>query len=621
MKIFFGFPNSGDITKLSPALQYRKINLLKAAPSQIQLKGLHKIDQPGYNEYINNLPAFLYAYNTNRNIPLSREGYPITTQASDMIHLPVPNITVSYKGSKIPPSILAMTTVQEIPSKDKNTNTYLVTYKAGLATLLLPSGFEKGQFPIGNSISAEDLVATITILRILSAFLRVHKYPAFKNLQDFEMEFADRIELKTREPDDDEQKVIDSGPKKRRIIESAVDEEVTFVEVEHIMDDARIKIHYAKAPLGDELPWGNTSEIPVTDGIVFPFLEELAAWDKDTVCTVLGRYFVRCLGHTTEGSLKGYSDICTAWKRSIHRSSVGNTLSHIFRVIELALPAQARVFPVFENDQYTGCYLSGAGMSIALRGEILRPTSHANNTSDFDLFEGTEAILRRITDLFGTDDKHDAQFAKAKSMKAHLSCRALNNYLKTWITDEQRLEQVRALASKIRYPQEYLRINMDTIQLVITWIKGAAIPIDMPMHPMALGKSSTLELSLSAFGPSAPSPVIPGAPKLQLTPKPPAKFSKPLVFRTTSLENAISDWVEVGKTGFVYNGPTNLSGRYQHVVIRGEGERDRWFSIMNGFHVWSKQQASTDSEVVGNTVDEVDEGGVVLIDRVDISGF
>jgi len=621
MKIFFGFPNSGDITKLSPALQYRGINLLKAAPCQIQLKGLYKVNQPGYADYASNLPAFLYAFNLKKRVPLSREGYPITTSIANLVPISIPAVTVSFKGSKIPARILEFTTVKEIASKDKNTNTYVVEYKTGLVSALKSSGCEQGQFPIGNTVSSDDLGATITILRILSAFLHVHKYPAFKTLDDFEMELADRIESEKRDATEAEMNTFGEGIKKR-VLEMPIDGETTAVIAERTMDDVRIKIYYAKPPAGDELAWGNTSDIPVTDGIVFPYVDELATWDKETVCNVIGKYFTRTLGHTTEGSLKGYSELCTSWKRSIHRSSVGNTLSHLFKVIDIAIPAQARVFPIFENGMYTGCYLSGAGFSVALRGDVLRPTDHVNNTEDFEHFEGTDAILRKITDLFGTTEKHAAQFKKAKTMGADKSCRGLHNYLKTWVIEPSKWEQIRIMAAKIRYPQEFLRINMENIQLVLTWVKGEPIPTEIPMHVSGLGRMTNLELALSAFGPSAPSPVIPGAPKLALTPKPPPKFSKPLVFRTTSLENAISDWREIGTKGFTYNGPTNLSGRYQHVAIKGEAERDRWFEVMNGYYTWCKAQAPGMSDVVGNTIDESEDfGGVLVDDGVDMSGF
>jgi hypothetical protein len=409
----------------------------------------------------------------------------------------------------------------------------------------------------------------------------------------------------------------------RKMVAIEVDGEMTWVKPRKSVAGASVKLHYAK-PVDDlsTKAWGSTTDIPNTDGIVFPFEEDLAVWDKEMVCAVIGRYFVRCLGFTTDGCLKGYSDLCQSWKRSLYRTSIGHVLSHLAKVIDLAIPSQARVFPVIESGKYTGAYLSGSGYSVALRGEIFRPTGHANNSEDFSAFDGPEEILRKICGMF--TEGVDEAYQKLMTKKGHLSMRGLQVYLNTWVISPAKWSTIRSLASRLSYPQEFLRINMENIRLVLSWIKGEApIPITAPMHSYGLGKTSLFELSLSAFGPNAPSPSIPGAPKVQLTDKMPANFSKPLTFRTTALENAIADWVEVGLKGFTYNGPERLSGRYQYVSVRGDEERKGWFEALHGYHVWYKSEGKKMSgEVVENPDDETASGGISLGEQsVNLDGF
>jgi hypothetical protein len=541
-------------------------------------------------------------------------------QPDNLIPLLIPVITVSYKGNGIPESISNFTGCKEVQSKSKQSKTYLVNYRPGLYARLRSSGFETGSYPIANTVSVEDLPFLITILRILSSFLRVHKYPAFENTDDLLYDMELRHETVKRDLGSSECDT-DFSVNKKQVIGLSKDGQNFWTAAEKVMDEVKVRINYAKPTSDDKLPWGATSDIPITDGIVFPYVQDLAAWDKETTCSVIGRYFTRCLGHTTDGCLTSLSDLSSAWKRSLHRCSLGNEISHIFRVIELAIPAQARVFPVFESGNYTGCYLSGSGFSIALRREIFRPASYANNKMDFDSFEGTEAIIKRILTMFG--GKAEEKFKKATDTGAFISMRGLALYLSSWVVKPEQWETIRALASKLSYPQEYLRINMENIQLVISWMKReVAIPISAPMHSSGLGQTSTIALALSAFGPSAPSPIVPGAPKLQLTPKAPPKFNKTLVFRTTTLENAIADWNDTAEKGYVYNGPENLSARYQFVSVKGDLERDKWFSALHGYHLWHVSiRAQDKGSVVEHIEPDIGSGGVFLGAEVNFDNF
>jgi hypothetical protein len=488
--------------------------------------------------------------------------------------------------------------------------------------MLLNTGFEKNTYPTANTISAEDLSSLITILRIVSGFLRTHKYPAFPTGEEFDHAFAEQI-LETKRPltTGDDYMVTDQAQKKR-MVSVKEDGEATWGTPDLTSEKAEIKIYKAK-PVVDSTPsWGGPESIPTTDGMVFPYIEELAVWDKETVCSVIGLHFVRCLGHTTDGCLKAFSDLCQHWKRSLYRSPIGNVLSHLFKVISIGIPAQARIFPVIVDGKYSGCYLSGSGYSVALKGDLYRPVSYDNNEADFDCFDSMQTLMVSIAKKAGfTPDEFAPHLEKAM-----YSMRGLDFALKKKIITVSKLEAVRTLAARLRYPQEYLRINMDNIQLAVTLLKDGKEPHqDIPMHSSALGRRSQLELVLSAFGPTAPSPNIPGSSRLPVTPKPPPNFNKMLAFRTTSLETAISDWKDFGERGIVYNGPERLSGRYQYIQVRGEAERDKWFSTLNSYHVWylAEQRKGLDSAVVDIDFDETVEGGVLLglEAAIDLSGF
>lgn len=628
MRIHFGFPNPDSVERLSPALQALGINLLKAEPSNIPLKGLYRIQQDGYAEYMSNLPAFMYATEINKQVPLGREGYPVITPVDGMFPVQLPPIYITFKGQRdITPHIKAATSVKPISVKDKTLKAYLVEYKPGLLSLIKTSGHESSSYPIANTVSADDLTTLLTILRIVSGFFRTHKYPAFITQDVFEYEFAKVVEtskheIKADDTDMDEDS-DDDAPKKKKMISRNIDGEPTWVKpTDNASGGKTFQIRKAKPSEAEPIAWGAASDIPVTDGIIFPFIEELAIWDKETMCHVISTYFTRCLGHTTDGCLKLLSEICTHWKRSIYRSSIGNVLSHMAKVIEIAIPAQARVFPVFNGDTYQGCYLSGAGYSVALRGDLFRPSSHADNTAEFDCFDSTESILMKILAVCApSKHKEEEQIAKIKRM-ASFSMRGLAEYLDSWIIRGDTWETIRILAARIRYPQEYFRINMDNIERVIMWLHEGKDPDKtVPMHANCLGNRSRLASCLAAFGPSAPSPNIPGAQRLSITPKVPIGFNKLLAFRTTSLEVAISDWKELGEKGFVYNGPDRLSGRYQYVQVRGEDERERWFKAMSTYCMWHRIQSTIVPSSSGINLDTLEGAVIAQQDGIDLEGF
>lgn len=624
MKIYFAFPNPDKIDKLSPSLQAKDINLLKAQPSKINLRGLYRVEQPGYVNYASHLPAFIYATLKGSKTPLSREGYPILTPVDRLLPLTLPKIFASFKNQDIPRVIKDFTKVEELPAKEKTTKTFLLEYKPGLLQILGVSNYERGIFPISNTVPAEDLVDLMTIIRIFSGFFHTHKYAAFDNDEEFSYEYETQFECTKRVLGDDEYSEDISEGAKRRMIAINVGDESTWVKPERTDKATVVKLHWAKPQDLSTLAWGTTADIPITDGVVFPFEPDLCIWDKDTMCDTLGLHFIRCLGHTTDGCLSKFSDVCKSWKKSLYRTHIGDILTHMAKVILIAIPAQARVFPVFENNRYTGSYLSGAGFSLALNKELMRPVPYTSNKEDFGVFEGNDAILDKILEVFGIKDWTDKAGRPAMKAKgAYDSMRGLNRWLETRVQTVERLEKARTLAAYLSYPQEFLRINMENIQLVLSWIMGEKpIPIDAPMHSHGLAKLSQFELALSAFGPSAPSPSIPGAPKIQFSERQPDKFNKVLAFRTTSLETAISDWKEVGIAGFTYNGPDRLSARYQYVALRGEEERRLWFSSMSKYHKWCKDNSKKmDSEVVGGEA-EIESGGVSLGDRsIQFEGF
>lgn len=576
MKIVFGYENNGPIDRVSPELQQKGINLLKSVPSEFPAIGLVRYPQLGFASYRSNLPAFMFANDVGKRVPLLAEGYPIRISVERCIPLKLPKIGVAFH--KVPEGfgrIKEQTLVEDVSVKGKGSG-FIVTPKVGLLGRLLKLEPDLSYYsPIG-SVGVGEYTSLVTILRILSSFLSVHTYPAYSTPEDYQP-LEDQAETTKRSHSELSKEYGGvSLSAKRRVIEENGIATIVHVDAEDAMSE--VVLNFAKPQKSSNAPWGMISSIPNTHGIVFPFVPELASWDKDTLPGLLERYFIRCLGTSTNQCLHSFSKVSADWKKSIHRTDIGNAISHMAKVISISLTSEARTFPIIEDGIYSGCYLSGANFSIGLRGTLVQPVSYEDNKDDFSIMDSHQTTLVTLLNQVQADG-----IAPQDVIDNCTTMRRLDHYIETNFTaDEEDL----ALVKRLRFPGGYLPINIDTIEQFVGWIILDEIPDTVPMHHSAFGSKDLIKSALSAFGPAPPSPLIPGAPKVKFAGKVPADKDLPrlLVFRKCALDIAVADWKEVLETGTTSNDPRTLNARYQNVKVTGNEDKKRWFKAMRKLH-------------------------------------
>lgn len=589
MKIYFGH-QANEKAKISSALLDRGVHLFRASPGEIHAVGLFRYQQPGFLSYMMALPAFIHANETKKTTPIAPRGYPLAIKQDDLMPLDFPKTFIKAKKGK---KLVYKGDHEEFMARADGT-TYLANFDKALLGLQVNSQVDKTAYSPSPFVRLCDVPAMITIARLLSSFLRVHRYPAFADEEHLAeltpMAFNSKHNL---EPEDDlmagNKKRISEVVGKEGVIQGTIvkDNTVTDGKLTH-----KIDFHVAKPGNATNLAWGSPSEIPTTHGIHFPYLDELSKLDKDTVPRVIEKFFIRSLGRNTEECLRNYSDVVQAWKTSICSTLWGRQLSHIFRVIEIALPAQARPFPIIDSGVYCGTYLSGAGFSVGMGKTVLRPDSYKANFMELACYGTNETIIEEIAAALGieSDDKDLPGFRKI----AKKGVRALAEWIqdnKSLSTEDQRV--VAKLCLQMRTTTPYRVPNVAGILWAVNGIKSGAAPLDTePMYPLSLFRTDIFSLYFSAFGPLSPSPEMPGGSlmKFGTLGKLPDGFNKVLAMRLVSLEQSVSDWKKVLREGCMHNGFANLSAPYEYSTITGKDAKENWFACLAEFSKWYKAQ-------------------------------
>jgi hypothetical protein len=605
MQIFFGHKASEN-GKISSALSDRGIRMFRASPGEIHAVGLNRLQQPGYLSYMMALPAFMHANETRKVVGISARGYPLTIAQSLLIPIDFPKVFIKAKKGQ---SNVYGGKFEEYMARSDGT-TYLAPFDKALLGIIRSPKVDSSAYSPAPFIRLYDVPAMITIARLVSSFFRTHRYPAYADDDHFEeIQIGIETTKHNREPEDDN--MIGA---KRRVIEvnSSVGPVQGFLNVDDTvkegLETSKVVFHVAKPGHASNLTWGLPSDIPQTHGIHFPYVDELSKVDKDTVPRVLEKYFIRALGRTTEEALRNYSDVVQGWKASLSTTLWGRQMSHLFRVIEIALPAQARPFPIVDSGLYCGAFLSGAGFSVGMGKDVHRPDTYAKSFMELGCYGTNDTIIEEIAAAVGLDT--DSEDLPEFRLHARKGVRSLSK----WIRDNRtfgptELEAATKLTMQLRTNIPYRVPNVAGLKWAIDGIKSGEEPDESePMYPMAMFNVDIFSLYLSAFGPLAPSPEMPGGSLMKLTSdgRLPEKFNKVLAMRLVTMETAIVEWRAALSSGVIHNGFTNLSAPYEYSTITGKDAKQNWFSYLCEFSKWYKAQvvpSDKNSGIVAPTTD------------------
>jgi len=546
--------------------------------------------QPGYLSYSLALPAFIAANENRKMVTIAATGYPLTIKQGNLIPIDFPKTFIKVKKNK---KMLYKGEYEEFMARPDGVS-YLATFDKALLSMQTSNDVDRTAFCPPPFVRLCDVPALVTIARLFSSFLRVHRYPAFATEAHYEEVSRERVSKKHSLDEEDKDSMSES---KKRVVE--VKSEHGIAQGIIVADTStgaekpfKISFHVAKPGHATNLVYGLPSDIPTTHGIHFPYIDELSKTDKDTVPRVIERYFIRCLGRNTEDCLKNYSDIVQAWKSSICSTHWGRQMSHTFRLIEIAIPAQARIFPIIDSGLYCGSFMSGAAFSVGMGKDILRPDDYAKSFTEISCYGTNDTLINEIGTVADVDEDQTDEFRD----EARKGIRALAK----WLDDNKSFEpvdrdRIRKLALQLRTTTPYRVPNVQGILWMVNGIKSGQLPDESePQYPASMFETDIFSSYLSSFGALSPSPDMPGGSLLKLNDsgKLPEGFNKVLAMRMASLEVAVADWKKVLKEGQVHNGFANLSAPYEYSTITGKDAKQNWFACLCEFSKWYKAQSS-----------------------------
>lgn len=593
--VYFGLPSSsGDL--VSTRMKALELNLIRTSPSHLGLLGVYHRHQEAYPSYRANIPAFMHAYATEKDVSLNKAGFFVNWPAIDCIKVPFPDVVIYLSNFRNGmPSKEVETSLDALGAKksifDKKAYFRVPIVSAAVAKQVMDLGGEEPDiktFTLNNVTNINGLKMFMSLLKLISLFFHTNRYPAFwgdaetTGINDAAaFDVVPRIGMK--------RKAVEQARRRRDHPEEDLDvgeyEPTDALGDEILLVSDPNSLSRAKAPLSkNDNPWGVANTIPDAPGIFFQYVDELAKEDKSTVLDTVRHYFAKFLGSTVAGIHEAWAFYYKTWFRLADTRSA-NIITHMFTGISLSLQTQTVCFPVFNGGHYQGYVLSGYHFSVSVRGVIYNPIGRTElltllNDANTHIKFVREAI-EIISDSTETGDEDFLPLADEVTSFRELYI-AARHAINLTLEDRQKIAK---LGEKMSFTTKFWNASQANLELVL---RAAAIYdpnrevnedgdyttgliSTAPMAPSAILRNDKWSCLLSVFGEFAPSPNLPGGDAISARAKPEfftgVDASFILGFRDKVLAVAIEDWEKFSKEGTLTNNPKG----------RSAGSRDRSF--------------------------------------------
>jgi len=382
----------------------------------------------------------------------------------------------------------------------------------------------------GNCINISCIPVIVTIRRILSSFLQVHTYPAFRD----ENQLNDVSALETvtargkRKIITGDVEVSDEHPRKRGPAAS------TSTGTEDVdMEPQTTSSDSISVALPQTLKKGwieDGDDLPTTGGLFFHYIPDLAHPDSKSLPRVMSIHFVGCFGSNKNEALTQLELLRSRWG-VISDTDLGKELTHLCKVIDIGLRAQARIIPIFSAGVYNGCVLSGVGYSISLARKVYEPVDMNTLSEEIGKHTGNGGYLDAIVVRSGVTITGEKE-----KIRAVRSMMELKELLKDQSISEGDKDEIVKLASKLNLERHW-PLNDGTIVSALRLAASSSSLKEVPIHHSMLFENDRISLVWSGFGFNAPSCNFIGGPVVDLSKNPSGSIS----FKVVPLPAAISD--------------------------------------------------------------------------------
>jgi protein associated with RNAse G/E len=580
---------------------------LKAAPSNIHVVHHITAKQLGYGDYVCNLSAFLCATFTKRRTRIGLVGYDYNIPPTVALPPFMPPVMISKKTVSASEEERIKSMDSNEINKRNNQRTYIITkYNLDDLRWLVSQKFSQTCFTVQNSTNIESLRSLNLVSKLLAAVLYVQKYPAFmdkdhlKAYLDYVLEEKTKADEEKKMTDDEEYNPEQPDLKKQKTEGSADTSQAKPVQV-LINQHHDPTLSHAKPVKNTNQIYGGPDTLPPLPGIWCRFLHDLCDPDNSTVPDFINDYLIASLGMIPKTQSDKIHAIRSAWG-NIAKTNAGNVLAHLTKCIRIGLNCQAQVYPLFTSDRYEGSVILGEGFSITVCGIEYKPIV-STELRRLIAESGTNiAILREIA-----QQCHDDDVMRCNTM------RELSQLLRTKQLSEIDKKNLLDKVKHLDFGESFWGVNVTSISKSFDYIGNPEAPIETgePMHYSAVFYTSRIQEVLSAYGPMAPSFMIPASRVIKLTAK--TEMPELLVVRIVVLSTAVFDWNKMLETKSITNNPSNLGRNNANRPFRGDDKSTLWKCLLQSI-VNNSTDSVPDNVSVSDLLNDTNLGGGISDD-------
>jgi len=237
------------------------------------------------------------------------------------------------------------------------------------------------------------------------------------------------------------------------------------------------------------------------EGLIFPFVHELALPDPSSVASVVHGYFMGFLSTDQRTASDNFQKILRDWG-VIMTTPMGHILSHLYWVMGLSFKTQTTVRLIVQP-AYGGCVLLGAGYRLAIGDRYISPRPYSELVAGFDKASPHRNALTTIFALIPYTSANDRGAAMTtcvsmQNLKFVLAHRPLSNDQRSTVTEA---------ASRLRFINDPMPTtpNSTNISVALTLISSNAPITHLHLPSKLLFSEDRMELIWGQFGANAPS--------------------------------------------------------------------------------------------------------------------
>jgi hypothetical protein len=518
--IYFGTqPSRGQI--VADSVRAKGLELLKIKPEKVHYHGHPTTVQPGYAVYKSHLPMFMRQACGEDIVDFRNPFGSIDVNAFSPLSIPLPALVISWSfpiADEVREQLASIgyrdTVVKGRPAMivEKPTKEHVIAALERKALETSPTS--------ENTVNIFALRRCSYVLGLISTFLRIHQYPAFIDKEhetEFNKAFAVFFAEGTYEDDESGRVVLIQVLDNKRTDSAPEDEAVMDTDAVAPKDlKRRFKVSLATPPK-DFVIENVDDRVTITEGLVFPYLSDLAKFDRSTVLSVVKRFFYAGLGDTAEECDEMYRDLTVAWGNVVN-TRFGNIMAHLCKVIEISLDMQCAPRVMMNGGVYNGVFMSGSAFSLTVLEKTYMPAEIEDVRAALRQMDRHMNALWSIMEdvAFVSNEDREAQYHRMKNiwqLKACLEALPLKGGVGV-------RDRVLMNAKDLSFPENhYLDPTAANIDFVLSIISDplkdlASLPA---LHPSLLFHTDRLSLAMGAFGEVAPSFRVPGGKEMELS--------------------------------------------------------------------------------------------------------